>query len=222
VTKLDPIWNRARADLLISTPKDEVDVFLWEYSTRIARTAQQIIDLPEVRSKRVDEGALVAAALYHDAAWVVHIREQRATAWDVGGRSRCERHREIGAAIMEQRLADLLSPESLHRASQSIRTLDGRSIELIEGQILNEAKTLDEFGAVALWPLIRKGTIEGKGVEAAIEGWRRQKEYHYWTALIKDSFRFETVRQVAMQRLALMERFMNELEVQHTGGDLTI
>ena len=223
MTKLDPIWSRARADLLIREGNHEKDVFLWEQSSRVAHTALRIARLPEVDVHTIDEAALTAAALYHDAAWIARLREGDACSpLEIGLRNRGERHRELGALMMEERLADLLEPESVTRASVAIRTLDDRAIEFIEGQIVCEAKALNEFGAASFWVVVRRGLLEGRGVQAAIDTWRRQREYHYWTALLRTSFRFDSVRELAKKRLSLLDRFMEELEQQHNCDDLAV
>lgn len=223
VTKLDPIWHRARADLLIGEGNNEKDVFLWEQSSRVAQTALRIAHLPEVNVRAIDEAALVAAALYHEAAWIGRLREGTVSSpLAIGIHAPGEQHRESGALMMEERLVDLLEPESLALASTAIRTLDDRSIELIEGQIVGEAKALNEFGVASFWVIVRRGLLEGKGIQAAIDTWRRQREYHYWTALLRNSFRFDSVRELAKRRLSLLDRFMEELEQQHNCDDLAI
>ena len=223
VTKLDPIWHRARADLIIGEGNNGKDVFLWEQSSRVAQTALRIAHLPEVSVHAIDEAALVAAALYHEAAWIGRLREGTVSsplAIDIYARG--EQHRELGALMMEERLADLLEPESLALASAAIRTLDDRSIESIEGQIVCEARTLNKFGAASFWVVVRRGLLEDRGVQAAIDTWRRQREYHYWTALLRSAFRFDSVRELAKRRFSLLDRFMEELEQQHNCDDLAV
>ena len=221
MTKLDPIWNRARADLLIREGNNEKNMFLWEHSSCVAQAALRIAHLPEVCARTIDEAALAAAALYHDAAWIGSLREGPvSSALEIGIHARDERHRELGAQKMEESLAGLLEPKSVALASVAIRTLDERSIESTEGQIVREAETLNEFGAVSFCVTIRKDILEGKGVQAAIDTWHRQGEYHYWPALLRDSFRFDSVRELAKRRLCLLGRFMEELEQQHNCDDL--
>ncbi|MBU0718240.1 MAG: hypothetical protein KJ749_08335, partial [Planctomycetes bacterium] len=86
--------------------------------------------------------------------------------------------------------------------------------------IVAEAENLDEFGLQVLWPLIRRGAQDGKGIEAAIGTWQRRKEYQFWTARLADSFRFAPVRELAERRLAAFDQMMAELERHHEGEDL--
>ena len=218
--KQDAIWNCARADLLVATSHGDPDVFLWEHSVRVAQNAARIARLPDVASHRVDQTALLAAALYHDAVWVIGFREGRVDRKDILLSPPPDFAWGQAAAWMETRLASVLTPGSLRRAASAIRDLGAREAESIEGRILTEANNLDEFGLPALWPAIRRGLIEGKGVQAVIDTWRRKKEYQFWGARVRDSFRFPSVRKLAERRLRRVERIMAELERHHQGLDI--
>jgi len=219
MVRLDPIWSRARADLVTPTAQGEVDLFLWEHSVRVSQSALQISKLPILRSQSPDDAAIVAAGLYHDAGWVVRLKDGEIERSEILVRSCPDTHREQGAAMMESALAGLLPSDSLERASQAIRTLNARDIESVEGRVVTEAENLDEFGILSLWTAIRRGALEGKGWQAVIDTWRRRKEYHFWTARLNDSFRFGKVRELAKERLASVERFMEDLEAQHQCRD---
>ena len=218
----DAIWNRARADLVITTEQGGDDLVLWEHSVRVSETARQIARLPEVRAASPDEGAIIAGALYHDAGWVVRFRDGEIRRGEILCCLKSEAHREHGALMLEHALRELLPRDTLQRASGAIRTLKNRRIESVEGQVITEADNLDELGVLSLWSSIRRGVTEGKGVQAVIDAWHRRKEYRFWEAHLKDSFRFEPVRAVAEKRLEQLERLMRELEVQHTGADIVL
>lgn len=218
--QLDAIWNRARADLVATTEHGDEDVFLWEHAVRVAENARRIAMLPVVQEASPDETAVVAAALYHDAGWIVRLRNGEIKRDEILIRPMSESHREQGAALMERSLSPSLSRDSLTRASQAIRALNDRRIEPIEGQVVCEADNLEEFGVLSLWSTIRRSAIDGKGVQTLLETWRRRKEYRFWEARLNDSFRFAAVRAVAERRLEQFESLMEELERQHKGVDL--
>ena len=217
----DAIWSRARADLIVTDERGQQDTYLWEHSQRVARCAQHIAILPAVQSLKPDEGAVLAAALYHDAGWAVRSKEGTIPRTQILNRPSTEAHRALGASLMEKQLESLLSPESMRRASRAVRSLNERDIEVLEGQIVTDAENLNEVGLLSLWPIIRRGVEDGKDVESVIKTWRRQKEFHFWEARLKDSFHFEPVRQLAQARLDGFERFMQQLTEQHAASDLT-
>ena len=222
MTELDAIWNRARADLVITTESGDQDVFLWERSARIARSAQAVAKFPEVSSHRPDEIAIVAAALYHDAGWIAQLEDGEIARTDVLVRPPGETHRDQSAMLMDRGLAGIIPRDSRTRASEVIRTLHDRDMKLIEAHVVADCENLEEFCLLALWPTVRRGAREGKGVQAAIDTWKRKKEYQFWTARLNESFRFDGVREIARARLAKYERVMTELEECHHGTDIAV
>jgi len=205
---------------MIVTEHGEVDIFLWEHSVRVAQSAQRIAELLAPLGHTADVAAVVAAGLYHDAGWAVRAASGEGKRTEVLTRPPPESHREQGAALLARSLQGILPPDSMERAVLSVRTLNDRDIALLEGQIVTEAENLDEFGVISLWPTVRRGAVDGKGVKAAIDTWRRRKEYQFWTARLNDSFRFPVVREVARARLARLERVMEELQTQQNGEDI--
>ncbi len=217
---LDPIFSIARNDLVIVTDTGEQDVFLWEHSSRVARSAQLIAQLPDVQAHSPDECAVVAAGLYHDASWAVQYHEGEIERTEILRRPTSKAHRKRGAALMEQSLAELIPEKSLRRAADTILALSDRDPERVEAQVSADAENLDEFGLLAFCPAILRSAHDGKGVQATIDTWHRKKEYQFWTARLNESFRFDPVRALARKRLAQYERAMQELEEHHRGTDI--
>lgn len=219
----DAIWNRAQADLAITTEQGSEDPILWEHSARVAKSARQIARLPEVQAASPDETAIVAAALYHDAGWIARLRSGEIHRGEILSRMKSgvlREHREHGVRMLEDALADLLPRDSLPRASTAIRSLRNNRTESIEGQVIAEADSLDELGVLWLWSSIRRGAVVGGGVQVVINTWRRRKEYRFWDKHLKESFRFAPVRAIAEKRLEILGQFMKWLEEQHRGDDL--
>ncbi|HNQ21571.1 MAG TPA: HDOD domain-containing protein [Phycisphaerae bacterium] len=222
MVQADAIWNRARADLIIVDERGQQDSYLWEHAQRVARCAQLVARLPEVRKQNPDDAAVLAAALYHDAGWVMRLRESSVARAQILNRAGSEAHRSLGAQLMEKQLEGLLPAESLRRASRAIRSLNERQIDTIEGQIVTDAENLNEVGLLSLWPIIRRGAEEGKDIESVLRTWQRQKEFRFWDARLKDAFRFDAVRRLAERRLERFGHFMQELEEQHASADLRL
>lgn len=218
----EAIWSRARIDLTVVTERGEADHFLFEHSARVAQLARRVAALPAVAALAPDESAVVAAAFYHEAGWAVRLRDGRCRRDEMLVRPLPEPEREEGMRLAERSLGSLVSAESLRRTVKALRALGERDLESVEGRIVSDADNLTEFGLLSLWLTVRRGTYEGKGVKAAIETWRRRKEYHFWDARLRDAFQFADVRAIAERRLANLEAFMRELEAEDHGGDLEL
>ncbi|MFH0980422.1 MAG: HD domain-containing protein [Planctomycetota bacterium] len=214
-----PIWECARRDLVLIDPDGNQDVFLWEHSQRVAQNARHIAALPGVPVRRIDATALEAAALYHDAAWACQFRAGTVGRFEILGKPASDAQRALSAARLTEALAGRLKPRILETAGDLVRQLNDPHIEAVEVQILSDADNLDEIGSLALWNLVRRHTWEGKGVEAALKTWERQREFRFWEARINKSLRFEAVKQIACQRLKLLDQFMDLLARHHAGDD---
>jgi len=218
----EAIWKRARADLLIPTAKGETDLFLWEYAWRIARSAERIATFPEPQRNAPDPSAVVAAGLYHAACWAQRCRAGECDRSEVLMAALSEGDREQSARMLEAALAEILSPDARQRALRAVRSAHDRATPSVEARIVADACSLQEFGVLSLWVLIRRGMIEGKAVQAVLDGWNRKKEYRFWEARLNDSFHFDAVRELARRRLERLERLMAELKEQHYAEDIAV
>lgn len=215
----DPIWSCARDDLVVTDDQGHADVFVWEHATRVARSLEWIVAQQDVPQHRVDQAALTAAALYHDAGWAVQLREGAVSHSQLLCKAASDLQRNLAANLMERQLGKLLSAGALQRAAECVRLLRRRDSELPEAQILNDADNLDHIGPVLFCQITQRQGWEGRGVESAIATWQARKDYHFWDAWI-DEFRFESIRKLARQRLEEHDRSVAALARQHRGEDL--
>lgn len=218
--ELDEIRNRARRDLVIVTNQGIEDCFLWERSVRITNTAVKIAHLPEMAKRPVNLHVLHLVGYYHDAGWISQYLDGEITREQIGCKLTSPVQRELGAALMERSLEDLVPAELLREASLAIRSLNDHDVEIYESQLVADAENLDAFGALAIWHIARKHVYEGRGLSAALETWQTQKLYGYWSARIKDSLRFPAVKNIAQNRLAVFEEMIRQLAAHHHGEDI--
>jgi hypothetical protein len=220
MAKKDPIWARAQEDLVIDLGQGHGDVFLWEHTDRVTRTAGRVAaKAPELSETDVDLQVLTAAALYHDAGWIVQLRDGAVARTDILCSPLSDLQRDLGASLMEERLAGLLPAGVLRRAGDCIRQHQRRDDAFPEAQILYDADTLDQVGTVVLCRLLRRYSFEGKGLQAFLDTWKSQQEYGYWTARL-ESLRYASVRKVAVGRFAALKSYVSALDREHDGDDL--
>jgi HD superfamily phosphodiesterase len=207
----DALWMQAKSDLMVQPQGGPADTVVWEHSLRVAQTADFIATLSELADSGVDRAAVFAAGLYHDAGWVVQVREGVIAARELLLRPTTDIQRELAADWLEQRAAKLLPPGSLQRAVRAVRQCNDRQADLIEGRILCDADNLDQIGPQSLDIMVRKLLSEGRTMADLVAAWDRQEEYHYWQARIKECFHFAAVRELAQRRWESMRRLMVEL-----------
>lgn len=217
---LESIQKTARSDLLLRTVDGPPDVFLWEHSLRVARNARHIARVSSARTLGADELSAFVAGLYHDAGWASRVNTGELDRMQVLLGPTTDADCQTGALMLEASLRGRISPAVLERAAMAVRTRQDRSSLSGDAVVLAEAESLDEFGILPLWLAVRRGALEGRGVDAAIESWVRKKEYQFWTARLTDSFRFDEVRELARARLSRIERVMAEVQIESLGEDV--
>jgi len=222
MAETDLLWRYAKADLTAADPHGRRDWLLWEHAERVAHAATRIAQIAGLRTRRIDRVALTAACLYHDVAWALQLREGKVHLHEVLCSPCTEDQIELAAGWVSKRLAGVLPERSLEASLAAIREYSLRDTQRPEAQLLAEADNLDQVGPPAFWLMVRRHTAEGRGIQAAIETWQKQRQYHFWQARIKECFRFEPTRRLAQRRLRALEGFVEALRTCHNGEDLAV
>lgn len=217
---IDRVAALAQSLLTLRGADGKQDAWLWQHSERVMRLARMISLLPEFSDISVDRGAVAVAALFHDAGWVVQFNQGRMERWLVMNKPTTDLQRELAATFLREHASHLVPSPTLDTAAEAIRQCNFRETELPEAQILSEAENLDDVGMMHVVRQIRHHLAEGRSVEQLLNGWSRQKEYQYWEARIKDSFRIEAVRQLARTRLTTVDQVMSMIAREHSGMDV--
>jgi hypothetical protein len=188
---------------------DRRDAILYERTQRVLRACEQIAALPELADRRIDRQCLFVAAIFHEVG----------AAGAAEGADAAEIRRR-SAERMAEHAADMLPARQIERIGQIIRESSTRGTALVEAQVLNDAISLDEIGAMGVWHELRRYLAAGRGVAEALISWQRKIEYNYFQARLKDNFRFEPVRRLARRRLQAVTGFMEQLKREHFGEDV--
>jgi len=207
---------------LLMLPIDEAtsDPWLWEHGERVLRLAQMIAMLPALQAASADLTALAAAALFHDAGWVVEFQQGRWKRWQILGRPTNDIQRELGAALLQEHVGPLLPGATMRLACDAIRQCNDRSTTLLEARLLAEAEALDEVGTMYVLHQFRQYQAEGRPLQQLANGWQRQKEYKYWELRLSEGFRYEATRELARRRLEAVDAFVTAFTRDLHGNDV--
>lgn len=218
----ETVWERARNSFLNARATGDLGLLLWEHSTRVAQSARKIVCLREVRSANPNEAAIYAAALFHHSGWILSTRENQPLTADQMLAPLSDADRDFGATLLQESLDGLIPNATLASAVRAVRASGDRKTDSMEGIVVAEADSLDEFGVLGLWSTVRLVSSERRGIQNAIETWQRQREYRFWEARLNDSFRFKSVRSIARKRLARFAVLMEQLAEEHSGSDVNL
>jgi HD superfamily phosphodiesterase len=220
MVKLDAIRKQAQQDLVLTCPEGRRHTMLWDHSSRVCDSALLIASLPEFAREEIDPNRLTVVAFYHDAGWAVQYESGDIDISAVLGTLTTPIQSTLAASFMLDRLKKLASPQILESAAECIRVLCDHDITQPCAQIVAEADHLDEFSVVTSCSKVFKQMHNGRSVDAVLDTWDNQNSYGFWTAKIKDSFRFESTRQIANARLKVLEQFIEHMRMHHKNMDV--
>ncbi len=196
------------------------DFWLWEHSERVMHLTQELAGLPEISGKSPDATALAAAALFHDAGWIIEFHRGGLERWQLLARPTNDLQRELGALALLEEAGPLLPAPTARLAAEAIRQCNRRGTDLLEARLLAEAEALDEMGMIYVLRQFRQYQAEGRPLRQLVDSWQRQKEYRYWEVRLTNTFRYEATRELARRRLESVEAFMAALARDLAGEDV--
>ena len=218
--QLERLLSLAQQHLVVTIDETRDDLWLWEHAQRVLHLAQGIAAIPDLAAESIDEAAIAAGALFHDAGWITEYEQGRWKRWQLLGRPTNDIQRELGAALLQEEAGALLPAGSLRRAADAIRQCNDRKTALIEARIVAEAEALDEMGAMYLLRHFRQYQAEGRPLQQLVDTWQRQKEYRFWDLRLQDGFYWDTTRALARDRLDAVDTFMSALARDLHGEDV--
>ncbi|TFG47547.1 MAG: hypothetical protein E4H40_06260 [Candidatus Brocadiia bacterium] len=216
MSELDVVKNLAKRALLVNTLTGSDDAFLWDRSQRLVRNVEHICQLPEVQGTgtQPNQFCLIIAAYFCDAGLARYLGRAGSGSIFVNGNRNGESLLESSAAIVDQFLSGIIDKEKIDNVSKIIIDSGNRFTQRAEAMILSDARNLDDMGAVGIFTEFRYYAIQGKSVSDALKSWDRKIDYRYWQARLKEGFRFDSVRELAKQRLSAAKSFMDQLKAE--------
>jgi hypothetical protein len=222
MSEIEVIRGIARQVLTVNNRAGVTDNWLWDRTQRLLSNVEQIRRLDELTEADmpVDRYCLTVATCFADAGFAHYADCPEASSGLVLADINPADLREFSAKVVSDKLAGLLSEPRIDKISRIIIESANRDTDMTEAKILSDARNLDDMGSVGVFNEFRRCVINGKGVSDALKSWKRKIDYRYWQARLKDSFCFESVRKLAVQRFAAAECFMNQLNIENNAQDL--
>jgi len=220
MSDLSIIKEIAEQALAIPTVKGTVDRYLIDRAQRVLRHCGGISQLPEVRGFQVDHECLNIAALFRDTGFARYANAEDKASRMVLADLTDSDIRDFSSQVVHEKLGELLNPRQLELTCSIMIHSGNRSTRLVEAMILADARNLDDMGAAGIFSDLRRYVVHGRGLSEALASWRRKIDYDYWTARLRESFRFKTVAELAERRLAKAMEFMQQLECENRASDL--
>ena len=222
MAEIDIIKQQAKESLAYETASGKEGSCLWLRAERLARTASYISQLSELAESDIliDRFCLSAAAYFCDTGFEKYALANSLSIIEVIAEIPNNDIKDYSAKVVAQKLDGKVTEQKVQRIAKIITESGNRFTNMTEAMILADAQSLDDMGTVGIFNELRRCTIQGKGCQDFIKGWNRKIQYQYWDARINEGFRFDSVKQIAQQRLESAETFMAQLADENEAQDL--
>lgn len=222
MSEIDVIREVAQQVLTVPTLAGTKDTYLWDRTQRLIRNVEHICRLPELTSANlaVDRFCLIGATYFSDAGFARYVDAEDKIARVVLADVSDTDLRDFSTQIVNDKLTGIIAGPKIDKINKIIYASSDRLSKMTEAMILSDARNLDDMGAVGIFNEFRRYVVHGKGATDALESWKRKVDYRYWDARLKESFRFESVGELAARRFSAAEYFMNQLLVENSARDL--
>ncbi len=220
--ELEIVRELARKVLTISTSICDVDNFLWGRAQRLVHNTEHICQLSELTKAglQIDHFCLTVAAYFSEAGLTGYPETRKSKVGSVICGVNRDDLLESSTEVVTKKLAGTLGKAKIDKINRIITESGNNPTNMTEAMILSDARNLDDMGIAGIFNEFRRLVSTGKGIREMLQAWRVKIDYGYWQARLKDSFKFESVRSLAEQRLFAAEYFMNQLKVETEARDL--
>jgi hypothetical protein len=222
MSELETVKELAKEVLTTSKDSMRMGRYLWDRTQRIARNVEYICCLPEIvkSASEIDRFCLFSGTYFSETGFTGLLGKKTAPISYPFFKSSSDGILVFCREIVDSKLEAVLQKGQILKIKKIISESWNRSTKMMEAMILSDARNLEDMGAVGIFHEFKRFMSQGKNITEVLLHWRKQTDYRYWQARLKDSFRFEGVRKLAEQRLAIAEQFMNQLQTETEAKDL--
>ena len=215
--EFDVICQIAQQTLIVPDSSGTCGNWLWDRTLRIVRNIEHICRLPEPAQQAIsiERLCLITAAYFCESGLSRHATGPLNIP-DISDADLCN----LSAKTASEKLTGILTETQINKISKIITESCNRFTDMAEAMILSDGRNLEDMGAAGLLHELRQHIMNGKSISEILESWKCKIQYGYWQARLKESFRYDAVRQMAEQRYNTMKHFMDQLAVENTLCDL--
>jgi putative nucleotidyltransferase with HDIG domain len=160
----------------------------------------------------VDRKVLEISALYHDIGRIQDIEDGEMDPFEGH-----EGHAERGAEVVEDYISELVSEQQLEKIREVIGNHHSEA-STIEGEIVQDADKVSNFGVFNLWRQIHYASQHGRTLKESLD--------YFWSTAVNDfeehieEMHFEETEKLAKKRLEKHKEAITEMEREINAEDL--
>ena len=221
MSELKVIEQLARKFLTTKTQDGKPDNYLFDRANRLTASIEKIWSLDELTAQNlgIDRFCLTCAVLFSDTHLVVTPQSSKAAQSTLA-----DADKTIDFAAAAKTLAEFLAPHLAPQRIEKINNIIAESYisrtKMTEAKILSDARSLEDMGIIGILNDFRRQALAGKTVSDIAGAWQKKNDYGYFQTCLDDNFHFDSVRDLATQRLEAAQNFMNSLNAEISAEDL--
>jgi putative nucleotidyltransferase with HDIG domain len=175
-------------------------------------THRLVCKLEDKLDVEVDRKVLEISALYHDIGRIQDIEGGEMDPFEGH-----EGHAERGVEIVEDYISDLVSEQQLEGIREVIKNHHSEA-STIEGEIVQDADKVSNFGVFNLWRQIHYASQQGRTLNESLD--------YFWDTAVAEfkehieEMHFEQTKQLAKKRLEKHKEAITEMEREINAEDL--
>lgn len=222
MSNLNSVRKLAKQTLTIQTPTSEVDDYLWDSAKRLVRNVELLCQLPEIsgKSSRLDHFCLLSATYFSGAGIARYAESHQMVPRTAAYETNSDGVLDLCVEVVEEKLGGLVGKSLVDKITRIICESSTHSTSMVEAMILSDARNFEDTGLTGIFNEYRRHIIGGRGISGVLQSWKKKIDYRYWQARLKESFRFDSVRKLASQRLEAAEQMMDRLDLENSSEDL--
>ncbi|QGA80533.1 HD domain-containing protein [Candidatus Nanohalobium constans] len=178
----------------------------------LTTTHKMVLNLEEELDVDVDQKILEIAALYHDIGRSKDIEEGEMDPFEGH-----EGHDERGAKIVGEYVSEFVTKDQLEKIREIIRNHHSEA-EHVEGEIVQDADKLSNFGVSNLWRQIHYAAQHERSFKESLDYFWNTAVDEYQEQIVE--MHFEHTKKVAEERLEKQKQVIQRMEKEVDGEDI--
>ena len=205
-------WT-ADKTIRISSPRAAPEV-VFVHSLRVLELAKLLSKTSGHFEDQTEGICLWTAAMFHDSGWIDLVKKGLLHPSEIFVRPADKDILDRSISVVSDQLCKLIPARIIDKIAKTIAGLKDTKPNQTNSIILSDADNLEDFGVLGFTFQVRTAQSSGKSTRQLLESFRRQQEYHYWEARIKNAFHLEISKAIARQRLESMGKIFDLLSME--------
>jgi len=191
--------------------------FRYDHGVRVMRYCEKFLALPYFKNKKIDQDALLVAALFSDVGKIKSVNAKGELRY---GTKADQLHAEIGSRIVTKYIGRSgLSQATVKKIQAIIKQQHGKTAVSVEAKMVKDADRLDNYGCLQIWRHITYANYDKLGLDRLYEYWVTEGARESAKNSLR-KFYFPVVRTIANTRFTRFNNLLRHVRMESQAEDI--